>query len=127
MIASCQQALLFFPTLTSSLVSLTINGVVYPTFCVSPNGFDAYALIWKINGFSSNFFFESSFWTNQLAFNVGAVNGGLDTQEYKSPLYWQYPFTMVRVGMNGSRAANAFNQFSYTAASLFACIADGSM
>ncbi len=106
---------------------LTVGGIVYPTYCVVTNGFEAWALILKQFGGLTTFTFNAALWTNRLTHNTGAVSGGLDTQEYKSALYWQYPFTVVRLGMNGPRTSGSTNwgTFTYSAASLFSVIADG--
>ncbi len=104
---------------------LEVNGISYPTFCVVTNSVEAWALIFKIDGNRNTFLYHSSLWTNQATFNDAAVFGGLDNQEYKSPLYWQYPFIAVRVGMTGSRASMAFNQFGYVGTTLLHQIADG--
>jgi hypothetical protein len=119
------QALSTYPAMTNSIVQLYINDVVYPTFCVVTNGWQAWALIMKIDGNQNNFLYANALWSNKLSFNDAAVYGGLDSQEYKSPLYWQYPFTTIRMGMNGSRASMAFNTITYWTSSLFAVIADG--
>jgi hypothetical protein len=123
-LTSCQQALNLIPSLSSGVYTLTSNAV--PTWCEFENG-NGWALIMKMSGFQTTFSWASSLWTNQVAYNTSAVYAGLDTSEYKSSLYWQLPFSFVRVGFLGSRSNNVISwaSFPFSASSLHACIADG--
>jgi hypothetical protein len=125
-VSTCQAAKDAWAGMTSGVVTLTISGNNYATWC-EVSGTDVWTLIMKTDGSKQTFTFDSSYWSNQATYNDAAVSGGLDAQEYKSALYWLYPFTQVRLGMKGPRTGgNIYYQtFGYTASSLYSQIADG--
>jgi len=122
-LSSCQHAINLIPGLPSGVYTLTANN--YQSWCEFENG-NGWTLILKAHN-SGNFHYDNALWYNTASFNEGSVTAGLDGQEYKSPLYWQLPFSQVRVGMSGSRSGNKINWgvFAYSASHLHACIADG--
>eukprot|EP00042_Codosiga_hollandica_P055066 m.759323 g.759323 ORF g.759323 m.759323 type:complete len:122 (-) comp59043_c0_seq11:489-854(-) len=61
-----------------------------------------------------------SFSFPKLALNAEAVTTGIDITEFKSPLFWQLPFTHVRVGFMGNRTNNltSWGSFAYPGSAL---------
>ena len=50
--------------MTSGVYNVTYNGVDYPTYCYVSGGL-AWTLMMKMNGASSNFGYDSSYWTTR--------------------------------------------------------------
>jgi hypothetical protein len=123
---SCQDAVNMIPTLTSGLYNITSNNVL--TWCEFVDGLEGWALILKVNGALTTFSYNAAIWSSNNSLNhPAAVRLGLDSTEYKSPLYSTLPFTHVRVGFTGTRTnfVRTFGSFAYSASSLFSVIADG--
>jgi hypothetical protein len=125
-ISSCQQGKNLVSAMSSGTYTLKIGSTSVNAWC-EMEGSNAWMLILKMDGTKTTFIFESSYWSNTAAYNEGDVVNGLARNEYKSSLYWLASFSQVRVGFYGSRTGSGINwgTFSYSASSLYACIADG--
>ena len=124
-IISCQDALSVLPTLTSRVVSLTISGVAYPTWCEIVSGV-GWTLLMKMDGNQQTFYYTSSYWSNTASLNpaTGITGGVTDSVEYKSALYNVFPYTSLRLGMAYGGVTSWFTMTT-SGTSLYANIADG--
>ena len=70
------------------------------------------------------FHYDSSYWSNKVAYNTAGGGTGFDETETKLPTYWSTPFTKICLGMkvNGQ---NRFIVINKQANSLHSLIADG--
>lgn len=70
------------------------------------------------------FHYDSSHWSNKVAYNTAGGGTGFDETETKLPTYWSTPFTKICLGMkvNGQ---NRFIVINKQANSLHSLIADG--
>lgn len=124
MATSCGQALQVQPSLTSGVVNLMINGVIYPTWCEIV-GSVAWNLIMKTDGTLSTFNYYSALWSNTQSLNPNNVYTGLDSLEYKSALFSVMPFTNIRAGLKYAGVTN-WMILNYPFSSLYNVFADGS-
>eukprot|EP00042_Codosiga_hollandica_P024117 m.99466 g.99466 ORF g.99466 m.99466 type:complete len:231 (+) comp51440_c0_seq4:827-1519(+) len=128
-LTSCQHAIALIPGLASGVYDLNLAGVITQAWCEFV-GDVGWTLMLKVNGVAPTFTYDSSLWTNKEAYNPTAVSTGLDEIEFKSPLFWQMPFTNVRIGFLGSRTnfLPSWETFPYpgSAASLWAVFSSNS-
>ena len=70
------------------------------------------------------FHYDSSYWSNKVAYNSAGGETGFDEIETKLPTYWSTPFTKICLGMkvNGQYRFVVLNR---QASSLHSLIADG--
>lgn len=79
----------------------------------------------KIDGQKFTFYFHSSYWLNQEAFNLTGGTTGFDKGETKLPSYWSTNFSKICLGMKIDDSIN-FVVINKQATSLYSLIADGS-
>ena len=70
------------------------------------------------------FHYDSKFWGDRNAYNLGGGKTGFDTQETKLPSYWSTPFSKICLGMKIGQKIN-FMVIKKQASSLYSLIADG--
>ncbi|XP_032231156.1 uncharacterized skeletal organic matrix protein 5 [Nematostella vectensis] len=87
-------------------------------------GDGGWTLAMKVDGAKATFLYESSLWTNKLAYNPSAGLTGFDNQETKLPSYWATPFTKICIGLKVGDNLKSMT-IPYTATSLYDVIADG--
>ncbi|XP_048579319.1 uncharacterized protein LOC5504558 [Nematostella vectensis] len=87
-------------------------------------GDGGWTLAIKADGAKTTFLYESSLWTNKLAYNPSAGLTGFDNQETKLPSYWAMPFTKICIGFKVGDTLKSMT-IPYTATSLYDVIADG--
>ena len=123
-VTSCQDALSVLPSLTSRVVTLTIFGVSYPTWCEIVSGV-GWALLMKMDGNQQTFYYANAIWSNNATLNLvtGIAGGVNDTVEYKSGLYSVFPYTSLRLGMSYGGNTTWITMNS-TGTSLYSNIAD---
>ncbi|XP_048579072.1 uncharacterized protein LOC5498617 [Nematostella vectensis] len=86
-------------------------------------GDGGWTLAMKADGAKATFQYESSLWTNKLAYNLSAGLTGFDNQETKLPSYWATPFTKICIGFKVGDTLKS-TMIPYTASSLYDVIAD---
>ncbi|XP_048589806.1 uncharacterized skeletal organic matrix protein 5 [Nematostella vectensis] len=87
-------------------------------------GDGGWTLAMKADGAKATFLYESSLWTNKLAYNPSAGLTGFDNQETKLPSYWATPFTKICIGFKVGATLKSMI-IPYTATSFYDIIADG--
>ena len=70
------------------------------------------------------FHYDSSYWTNKIAYGMPEGETGMDNEETKLPTYWNTPFTRICLGMKIPGEETRFLLVDKTASSLYALIAD---
>lgn len=124
---SCKELYDKNPSLESGVYTLLFRTEKIPVYCHMENfgcGNGGWTPVMKIDGRKKIFYFRSSYWSNQEAFNLTGGTTGFDKGQTKLPSYWSSNFSKICLGMKIDNHIG-FVLINKQASSLYSLIEDG--